>query len=66
MLTSLIFGLMLKLFYMYPEEGNMKYVRIIKDDHSFYIKVEPTEKSNARTTSQYLLKWFTMFGVAQN
>ena len=51
---------------MYPGEGDMKYVLIIKDDHSSDIMLEPTEECDARTASQCLLKWFSMFGVAQN
>ena len=30
--------------YMYPGEGDMKYVLIIKDDHSSYIMLEPIEE----------------------
>ena len=49
--------------YMYPGDDNMKYVFIIKDDHSSFVLLEATEDCDAQTATKTLLKWFSMFGV---
>ena len=52
--------------YMYPGDDNMKYVFIIKDDHSSFVLLEATEDCDAQTATKTLLKWFSMFGVVPN
>ena len=52
--------------YMTPGEGNLLYTLILKDDHSGYVWLVPTEAANAETAASALLRWFTTFGVVEN
>ena len=49
--------------YMTPSEGNFLYILILKDDHSGYIRLVPTQAANAENAARALVDWFTTFGV---
>ena len=49
--------------YMTPSEGKLLYILILKDDHSGYVRLVPTQAANAENAARALVDWFTTFGV---
>eukprot|EP00171_Calliarthron_tuberculosum_P005938 IDg5938t1 len=52
--------------YIIPGNDNIRYVLILKDDHSGYLWLVPTSKTDAETVSEALIKWFASFKTVQN
>jgi hypothetical protein len=45
--------------------GDMKYVLILKDDLSSFVRLVPTSTADAETTADALISWFSDFGVVK-
>jgi transposase InsO family protein len=41
-----------------------KYVLIVKDDYSSYVRLKQCKKADADSTVSVLIEWFAVFGVA--
>jgi transposase InsO family protein len=44
----------------------MKYVLVLKDDLSSFVRLFPTSTADAKTTSDALISWFSDFGVVKS
>jgi len=49
--------------YMSPAEDDLKYVLVLKDDHSGYVMLRATKTTDAETAATHLIEWFAQFGV---
>lgn len=49
--------------FMTPGEEGLKYVLILKDDHSGYVWLQACSDTTAETAASTFLKWFTTFGT---
>lgn len=49
--------------WMEDSDNGDKYVLVIKDDLSYYVWLMATQSSDAHTTAECLLKWFSSFGT---
>jgi Integrase zinc binding domain len=45
--------------------GDMKYVLILKDDLSSFVRLVPTSTADAETTADALMSWLSDLGVAE-
>jgi transposase InsO family protein len=51
--------------YMGPSVDDAKYVLIVKDDYSNYVRLKQCKNADADSTAAVLIEWFAAFGVAQ-
>ena len=53
-------------YYMMEGKDNYKYVLILKDDFSSYVWLKATKETTAEVTADYLIDWFSTFGVVND